>query len=187
MQTAKYWRGVHFDWTRTTYGTGGPRRERRCRRTVEPRDEVPPSHQPDREERDRRTFPAHASTCTAAIARRPLPRRRGSARPAADRLAVVDATGKVVATSVIYPHEPQRRWDEALTILGKLAKPHKVELISICNGTASREADKLATELMCRRNCPTSMCHCAVQCRSRAGCRIACRIVLREDWLVMVL
>ena len=64
------------------------------------------------------------------------------------KVAVVDATGKVVATSVIYPHEPQRRWDEALATLGKLAKQHKVELISIGNGTASRETDKLATELV---------------------------------------
>ena len=55
---------------------------------------------------------------------------------------------KIVATSVIYPHEPQRQWNEALAILGKLAKQHKVELISIGNGTASRETDKLATELV---------------------------------------
>ena len=64
------------------------------------------------------------------------------------KVAVVDATGKVVATAVIYPHEPQRQWNEALAILGKLAKQHKVELISIGNGTASRETDKLATELV---------------------------------------
>ena len=64
------------------------------------------------------------------------------------KVAVVDATGKVVATAAIYPHEPQRRWDEALAILGKLAKQHKVELIAIGNGTASRETDKLATELV---------------------------------------
>jgi len=64
------------------------------------------------------------------------------------KVAVVDATGKVVATSVIYPHEPQRQWNEALAILGKLIKQHKVELISIGNGTASRETDKLASELV---------------------------------------
>jgi uncharacterized protein len=61
---------------------------------------------------------------------------------------VVDATGKVVATTAIFPHEPQRRWDEALAILGKLAREHRVELIAIGNGTASRETDKLATELV---------------------------------------
>jgi uncharacterized protein len=64
------------------------------------------------------------------------------------KTAVVDATGKVVATATIYPHEPQRQWNEALAILGKLAVTHKVELIAIGNGTASRETDKLATELV---------------------------------------
>lgn len=64
------------------------------------------------------------------------------------KVAVVDATGKVVATTAIFPHEPQRRWDEALAIIGKLAKAHNVELIAIGNGTASRETDKLATELV---------------------------------------
>jgi protein Tex len=64
------------------------------------------------------------------------------------KVAVVDATGKVAATTAIFPHEPQRRWDEALAILGKLARDHRVELIAIGNGTASRETDKLATELV---------------------------------------
>jgi uncharacterized protein len=64
------------------------------------------------------------------------------------KVAVVDRTGKVVATAVIHPHEPQRQWNEALAILGKLAKQHNVELIAIGNGTASRETDKLATELV---------------------------------------
>jgi uncharacterized protein len=64
------------------------------------------------------------------------------------KVAVVDATGKVVATSNIYPHEPQRRWDDALATLGKLARAHKVELIAIGNGTASRETDKLAADLI---------------------------------------
>lgn len=64
------------------------------------------------------------------------------------KVAVVDATGKVVATTAIYPHEPQRKWDEALATLGKLAVAHKVDLIAIGNGTASRETDKLATELV---------------------------------------
>ena len=64
------------------------------------------------------------------------------------KVAVVDATGKVVDTGVIYPHEPQRRWDEALAALGRLCSKHKVELIAIGNGTASRETDKLAAELV---------------------------------------
>jgi protein Tex len=64
------------------------------------------------------------------------------------KVAVVDTTGKVVATATIYPHEPARRWDEALAVLGALAHQHRVELIAIGNGTASRETDKLAMELV---------------------------------------
>jgi uncharacterized protein len=66
------------------------------------------------------------------------------------KVAVVDATGRVLATTAVYPHEPQRRWDETLAILGKLAIEHRVDLIAIGNGTASRETDKLATELVKR-------------------------------------
>ncbi len=64
------------------------------------------------------------------------------------KVAVVDATGKVAATGVIYPHEPQKKWDEALATLGRMCRDHKVELIAIGNGTASRETDKLAAELI---------------------------------------
>jgi len=64
------------------------------------------------------------------------------------KVAVVDATGKVVATTAVYPHEPQKRWDEALATLGKLAVTHRVDLIAIGNGTASRETDKLAMDLV---------------------------------------
>ncbi|MGP9820170.1 Tex family protein [Salinarimonas sp. NSM] len=66
------------------------------------------------------------------------------------KVAVVDATGKVVATDTIYPHEPQRRWDAALATLEGLVRRHGVELVAIGNGTASRETDKLAGELMGR-------------------------------------
>jgi len=66
------------------------------------------------------------------------------------KVAVVDATGKVLDTTAIYPHEPHRRWDESLATLGKLAIAHRVDLIAIGNGTASRETDKLATELVKR-------------------------------------
>ncbi len=66
------------------------------------------------------------------------------------KVAVVDKTGKVVATTAIYPHEPQRRWDEALATLAKLCRDHKVELVAIGNGTASRETDKLASELIAK-------------------------------------
>src|SRR5579863_1422387 len=64
------------------------------------------------------------------------------------KTAVIDATGKVVATTTIYPHEPQRAWDASLAMLGKLALQHKVDLIAIGNGTASRETDKLASDLV---------------------------------------
>ncbi|MDQ0809763.1 uncharacterized protein QFZ63_001477 [Streptomyces sp. B3I7] len=66
------------------------------------------------------------------------------------KVAVVDATGKVVATDVIHPHVPANRWDEALAKLARLAKSHAVELIAIGNGTASRETDKLAGELIAK-------------------------------------
>ncbi|MDP9865921.1 MULTISPECIES: Tex family protein [Streptosporangium] len=64
------------------------------------------------------------------------------------KVAVVDATGKVLATDTIYPHEPRRQWDQSLATLATLAKRHGVELVSIGNGTASRETDKLAGELV---------------------------------------
>ncbi len=66
------------------------------------------------------------------------------------KVAVTDATGKSVATATIYPHEPQRRWDEAIDVVAKLARQHHAELIAIGNGTASRETDRLATELIKR-------------------------------------
>ena len=64
------------------------------------------------------------------------------------KVAIVDATGKVVATDTIYPHEPKRQWDESIAILARLCRVHKVELVAIGNGTASRETDKLAAELV---------------------------------------
>jgi uncharacterized protein len=64
------------------------------------------------------------------------------------KVAVVDNTGKVVATHTIYPHVPHHKWDESLHILKNLAEQHDVELIAIGNGTASRETDKLALDLI---------------------------------------
>jgi protein Tex len=66
------------------------------------------------------------------------------------KVAVVDATGKCVATDVIYPHVPANKWDESIVKLAALADKHKVELISIGNGTASRETEKLAEDLLKR-------------------------------------
>lgn len=64
------------------------------------------------------------------------------------KVAVVDGTGKVVATDTVYPHAPAKKWDEALVTLERLARQHGVELVAIGNGTASRETDKLAVQLI---------------------------------------
>ncbi|KAF0811661.1 30S ribosomal protein S1 [Andreprevotia sp. IGB-42] len=64
------------------------------------------------------------------------------------KVAVVDATGKLVDTATIYPHAPRDDWHGAIAVLAALCAKHKVELIAIGNGTASRETDKLAAELM---------------------------------------
>jgi protein Tex len=64
------------------------------------------------------------------------------------KVAVVDRTGKLLATDTIYPHEPMKRWRESLSSLHALCARHGVELIAIGNGTASRETDRLAAELM---------------------------------------
>ncbi len=64
------------------------------------------------------------------------------------KVAVVDATGGVVATETVHPHEPRRRWDEAVAVLARLARLHRVELIAIGNGTASRETDRLAADVI---------------------------------------
>ncbi|WP_227814608.1 Tex family protein [Nitrogeniibacter aestuarii] len=64
------------------------------------------------------------------------------------KVAVVDSTGKLLETATIYPHEPRRDWDGSLATLARLVKTHGVDLIAIGNGTASRETDKLAAELV---------------------------------------
>ena len=64
------------------------------------------------------------------------------------KVAVVDATGKLVETATVYPHEPRRDWDGSLHTLLKLSQKHGVNLIAIGNGTASRETDKLAADLI---------------------------------------
>ncbi|MCM2341681.1 Tex family protein [Rhodoferax sp.] len=64
------------------------------------------------------------------------------------KVAVVDATGKLVDTTTVYPHEPRKDWDGSLHILAKLCEKHGVNLIAIGNGTASRETDKLAADLI---------------------------------------
>ena len=64
------------------------------------------------------------------------------------KVALVDGTGKLLDTATVYPHEPRRDWDGTLHTLAALARKHKVRLIAIGNGTASRETDKLAGELI---------------------------------------
>lgn len=64
------------------------------------------------------------------------------------KVAVVDGTGKVLETATIYPHAPAKKWDDALATLSRMVSTHNVELIAIGNGTASRETDKLASELI---------------------------------------
>ena len=64
------------------------------------------------------------------------------------KVAVVDATGKFVESATIYPHQPRNDWDGSLHVLAQLAEKHQVSLISIGNGTASRETDKLAQDLI---------------------------------------
>ncbi len=64
------------------------------------------------------------------------------------KVAVVDATGKLVETATVYPHEPRRDWDGSLHTLLKLSQKHGVNLIAIGNGTASRETDQLAADLI---------------------------------------
>ncbi|QJD60052.1 RNA-binding transcriptional accessory protein [Pseudomonas sp. gcc21] len=68
------------------------------------------------------------------------------------KLAVVDATGKLVDTATIFPHAPRNQWDQSLAVLTTLCKKHGVNLIAIGNGTASRESDKLAGDLL--KLCP---------------------------------
>lgn len=64
------------------------------------------------------------------------------------KVAVVDATGKLVETATVFPHEPRKDWEGSLHTLGKLCAKHSVNLIAIGNGTASRETDKLAADLI---------------------------------------
>ncbi|WP_395010862.1 Tex family protein [Undibacterium sp.] len=64
------------------------------------------------------------------------------------KVAIVDATGKVLEYATIYPHQPRNDWDGSLHVLAQLAAKHNVSLISIGNGTASRETDKLAQDLI---------------------------------------
>ncbi|MCP4455248.1 MAG: RNA-binding transcriptional accessory protein, partial [Planctomycetes bacterium] len=66
------------------------------------------------------------------------------------KVSIVDHTGKYVEDTAIYPHAPKNQWDQSVSALAKLCQKHQVRLISIGNGTASRETDKLAADLIKR-------------------------------------
>ena len=68
------------------------------------------------------------------------------------KIAVVDSTGKVLATDTIYPHPPQNQYDKSAQVVAKLVEKHQVDLIAIGNGTASRETDSFVAELVKRHN-----------------------------------
>jgi protein Tex len=84
------------------------------------------------------------------------------------KVAAVDATGKVAATATIYPHAPRNDWDSSIAVLAALVERHRIELISIGNGTASRETDKLVSDLLARH--PAITAHKAVV--SEAGASV---------------
>ena len=64
------------------------------------------------------------------------------------KVAIVDPTGKLLATETIYPHPPRKQWDESMATLAKLIKKHSVDLVSIGNGTGSRETDQLVADVI---------------------------------------
>ncbi len=94
------------------------------------------------------------------------------------KVAVVDATGKLVETATIYPHVPRNQWDESLHALAELCRRHRVELLSIGNGTASRETERLAVELMKRY--PELKLHKLVVSEAGASVYSASELAARE-------
>ena len=68
------------------------------------------------------------------------------------KVAIVDPTGKLLATTTIYPHPPRQQWDESISTLAKLIQQHQVQLVSIGNGTGSRETDTLVADVMKRHS-----------------------------------
>jgi len=94
------------------------------------------------------------------------------------KVAVVDATGKLVDTATIYPHEPRRDWQGSLAVLAALCAKHKVKLIAIGNGTASRETDKLAIELI--KLCPELAMQKLVVSEAGASVYSASELAARE-------
>ncbi|MBL8258401.1 MAG: RNA-binding transcriptional accessory protein [Candidatus Competibacteraceae bacterium] len=94
------------------------------------------------------------------------------------KVAVVDVTGKLVETATIYPHAPRNQWDESLHVLAELCRRHRVELLSIGNGTASRETDRLASDLIKRH--PELKLHKLVVSEAGASVYSASELAARE-------
>jgi uncharacterized protein len=94
------------------------------------------------------------------------------------KVVVLDHTGKLLEHATIYPHAPKNQWDASIAILAKLAAKHKVELISIGNGTASRETDKLAKELIKKH--PDLHLHSIVVSEAGASVYSASELAARE-------
>ena len=94
------------------------------------------------------------------------------------KVAVVDGTGKLVQTATVYPHVPRNQWDESLHVLAELCRRHRVELLSIGNGTGSRETDRLAAELIKRH--PDLGLHKLVVSEAGASVYSASELAARE-------
>ena len=94
------------------------------------------------------------------------------------KAAVIDATGQLVATTTVFPHQPRNEWEAAVGILGDLARQHQVELVSIGNGTGSRETDRLVSDLIKRQ--PDLKLHKVVVSEAGASVYSASRLASRE-------
>mgnify|MGYP000444991566 FL=1 len=94
------------------------------------------------------------------------------------KVVVVDQTGKLLEHVTIYPHVPKKQWDQSLATLTKLCEQHKVDLISIGNGTASRETDALAKELIAKN--PTLKMTSIVVSEAGASVYSASELAARE-------
>jgi protein Tex len=94
------------------------------------------------------------------------------------KVAAVDATGKVVETTTIYPHQPRNEWEPSMTVLAALIQRHGIELISIGNGTASRETDRLVGDLLARY--PDVRAHKVVVSEAGASVYSASELASRE-------
>jgi len=94
------------------------------------------------------------------------------------KVAVVDATGKLVDQATIHPHAPKKRWDESIAVLAELAARHGVELVAIGNGTASRETERLVQDL--RRRHPELKLESLVVSEAGASVYSASELAARE-------